>query len=313
LKQTAGYAADLHNHTTASDGSLTPTELISLAAEQGLAVVAVTDHDTMDGLTEALAAGKDRCIDVMPGIEITIRFTREIFTGSLHLLVYFDAMLLDNPEFCAMTRDTLEKGRGPALTRDRIEAINRVFAPGGTQPLLPEPLTEDHVYAHGDRISRRHFALALKTMGLSDKTLISSIIGNESPAYIPSGIPLSAVKPYLNRWPLTRVLAHPAAGSFPGDSHYREVLPPYEVVDMLIPEFMDAGLDGFEIEYPGHTESWKMRLRERMAQLGLSIESGGSDCHDDSERPLGIAGTTLEAVDAIRRCFRERMKDSVSQ
>lgn len=307
LRQKISYSADLHNHTTASDGSLTPSELVAKASEIGLKAVAVTDHDTIDGLAEALAAGKEHGIDVVPGIEITLRFTRTEFTGSLHLLVYFAAELLDNDKFCHETRELLAMGRGPALTRDRIAAINREFAPDGHHPLLPEPLTESHVYAHGDRISRRHFALALKAMGITDKEVISSIIGNDSPAYIPSGVPLESARNYLRTWPLTRVLAHPAAGSFPGESLYREVLPPFETVDRLLPEFLAVGLDGFEVEYPGHTEAWKQKLRTRMDALGLTVESGGSDCHDPVERPLGVAGTGMDAVNTIRECFRSRM------
>jgi len=304
VKKRAEFEADLHNHTTASDGSMTPWELVKTAAEMGLQAVSVTDHDTIEGLEEALSAGSACDVEVVPGLEITLRFTREFFRGSLHLLVYFSPDLLRHPPFIRAIEETVAKGRGPALTRARIQAVNRVFAPGSDRAILPEPLRESHVYAHGKRISRRHFALALKDMGITDSQTITDIIGNDSPAYIPSGIPLETLQPFLESWPLTRILAHPAAGSYPGESHYREVLPPFETVDRLIPEFMAAGLDGFEVEYPGHTAEWKQRLRSRMSTLGLRIETGGSDCHDSDARPLGVAGTSMKMVRAIQQNYQ---------
>lgn len=83
------YPIDLHSHSTASDGRLTPTQLVKLAAQNGLQTIALTDHDTTDGLDEALAAGKQHGITVVPGIEFTTRHEgRKGFIG-VHLLGYF--------------------------------------------------------------------------------------------------------------------------------------------------------------------------------------------------------------------------------
>ncbi|HUM72068.1 MAG TPA: PHP domain-containing protein, partial [Chloroflexota bacterium] len=78
---TRQFVADLHNHTTASDGEYTPTELVRAAAELGLRAVGVTDHDTLAGLDEALAAGHEAGIRVVPGVEVSLRFRRPYFTG----------------------------------------------------------------------------------------------------------------------------------------------------------------------------------------------------------------------------------------
>ena len=80
------FIADLHNHTTASDGEYTPTELIHKAAELGLEAIGVTDHDTLNGLDEALAAGAAVGLRVVPGVEVSLRFKRPYFTGTLHYL-----------------------------------------------------------------------------------------------------------------------------------------------------------------------------------------------------------------------------------
>ena len=294
------YEADLHNHTTFSDGSLTPAQLVCEAHKLGLKALGITDHDTIDGLNEALSAGKNYPIDIVTGVEFTVRFIEPFFTGSLHLLAYFKETLLDEKSFVKETSEILALGRGSALTRSRIESINTFFSPDSTEPLLPRPLTEEDVYAHGNRISRRHFALALKSMGIQDQNKINQIIGNASPAYVPSGSSLDTLKAYLQKWPLTLVLAHPAAGSFPGENVYREVLPPFEIVERLLPNFLDVGLAGLEIEYPGHTSEWKDRLQQYLVVKKLHIVTGGSDCHDRTDRPLGLSGVGIAEVEVLK-------------
>lgn len=298
--------ADLHNHTTASDGALKPFELVEWAHDLGIRTLGITDHDTIDGLAEALQAARKCQIDIQPGMEITIRFKEAFFTGSLHLLAYFRDPLLENDDFIRDAEFVLSQGRGEALTRARIEAINAWFAPGAPSPLLPRLLTSEDIYAHGDRISRRHFALALGDLGIADRETVNRIIGNDSPAYVPSGSPAGLIRDFVRRWPLALVLAHPAAGSFPGDNMYREVLPPFETVERLIPKFIDIGLAGFEIEYPGHTCEWKETLRQYASRLGLPIVTGGSDCHDRMTRPLGVAGVGMAEVDVLRRYLEKR-------
>jgi 3',5'-nucleoside bisphosphate phosphatase len=294
------YQADLHNHTTFSDGSLTPGQLVQKAHDLGLKVLGITDHDTIDGLKDAIHAGKRFSVDILPGVEITVRFIEPFFTGSLHLLAYFNENVLDNAHFVRETADMLARGRGTALTQTRIKAINAIFSPDGQEPLLPRMLKEEDLYAHGHRISRRHFALALNSLGIHDQKTINRIIGNSSPAYIPSGSSLATLRNYLLKWPLTLVLAHPAAGSFPSESIYREVLPPFETVDRLMKQFLDLGLAGLEIEYPGHTAAWRQQLREYLDAKKLRVATGGSDCHDTIDRPLGVAGVGMTEVEILR-------------
>ena len=293
--------ADLHNHTTCSDGELSPRELVAAARDRGIPVIAVTDHDTIEGVAEAVASGKEFGVTVVCGVEATVRFVTVLFRGSLHLLIYFPEPLLQDEAFVRGITDLLAMGRGEALTTARIEAINREFGPCGVNPMLARPLTESDVYRHGHRISRRHFALALNDLGITDTAQVSTILGNDSPAYIPSGIPIEPIGPFLKRWPVVAVLAHPAAGSFPGESHYKEVLPPIEVVEQLLPEFLAIGIEGLEIPYPGHTIELQERLRQIMTEKGLRVVTGGSDCHDRTGRPLGVAGITEAEYEVLRK------------
>lgn len=296
------FAADLHNHTIASDGEYTPTELVVEARDLGLTAVGVTDHDTLDGLDEALAAGEAAGIIVVPGVEVSLRFRRPYFVGTLHYLLYIPRDLLADGEFRQLAMNTFGKGRGPGLVRARVAAINAEFGPDGNQPILKRDLTADEIEALSPNVTRRHFALALKENHGLGKEQISSLIGNDSVSYVPSGIEPSQLTPLLHKYPqLVRVFAHPAAGSYPGESLYREVLPPVEIVDRLMPEFLDddlLGLDGLEVNYPGHVAEHREMMAEWAREYGL-IQMGGSDCHDRMDRPLGVAGVSQEELDIL--------------
>ncbi|MBK7919731.1 MAG: PHP domain-containing protein [Chloroflexi bacterium] len=298
------YVADLHNHTTASDGEYTPTELVNAARALGLQAIGVTDHDTLDGLDEALMAGEAAGIRVVPGVEVSLRFRRPYFTGTLHYLLYIPYALLPDPAFRQMAADIFSQGRGAGLVRARVAAINQAFGPQGETPLLVKALTAVEIETLAPNVTRRHFALALKENHGLNREQINQLIGNDSRAYVPSGIDPAQLTPLLRQYPqLVRVFAHPAAGSFPGVSLYNEVLPPLAVVERLLPEFLAEavlGLDGLEVNYPGHTPEHRLLLAQWAQQYGLLI-TGGSDCHDRVERPLGKAGVAADELDGLLR------------
>jgi predicted metal-dependent phosphoesterase TrpH len=297
---TRKIVADLHNHSTASDGDYTPAELVAAAGELGLQALALTDHDTSAGLAEALAAGRQAGVTVIPGVEVTLRFRRPQFVGSLHLLMYFHAALLEDPGFEQALGEVLGQGRGEALVKARVAAINAEFGPHGRQPQLGHPLSAEEVMSFGTNITRRHFAQALAELhGLHNRKQVAAIMGNDSPAYVPSGIDKDALRPLLERFPVVLVLAHPAAGSFPGENHYKEVLPPLDIVEALVPEFLELGIDGLEVHYPGHTPEHRELLLGWAARWGLPLVTGGSDCHDRARRPLGVEGVTQEELERV--------------
>jgi predicted metal-dependent phosphoesterase TrpH len=304
------FVADLHNHTTASDGEYSPTELIQEAKKLNLTAIGVTDHDTLNGLDEALAAGQELGIQVVPGVEVSLRFRRPYFVGTLHYLLYIPYALLDDAEFRQMATGIFGQGRGSGLVHARVNAINEEFGPNGNTPLLKKALTAQEIESLAPNITRRHFALALKENHGLDREQINQLIGNDSRSYVPSGIDPSQLTPLLHKYPqLVRVFAHPAAGSFPGESLYNEVLPPIETVDILMPEFLDddvLGLDGLEVQYPGHAPEHRTLIAEWAAKYKL-ITTGGSDCHDRVERPLGVAGVSQQELDTLlaRLNFKE--------
>ena len=296
------YVADLHNHTTASDGEYSPTELVQAGHALGLQAIGVTDHDTLNGLDEALAAGEQLGIRVVPGVEVSLRFRRPYFTGTLHYLLYIPYDLLQDNDFRQMATEIFSHGRGGGLVRARVEAINAEFGPNGNQPLLQRDLTAEEIEALATNVSRRHFAVALKENHGLDKEQVNMLIGNDSVAYVPSGIDPKQLTPLLKKYPqLVRIFAHPAAGSFPGQSLYNEVLPPIETVEILMPEFLDEdllGLDGLEVEYPGHAPEHRKLMAEWAQKYNL-ITGGGSDCHDRVDRPLGVAGVSQVELDTL--------------
>jgi hypothetical protein len=296
------FIADLHNHTTASDGEYQPAELVAAAAGLGFQAVGVTDHDTLNGLDEALAAGTAAGIRVVPGVEVSLRFKRPYFTGTLHYLLYIPYSLLSDNDFRRMAESIFSQGRGGGLVRARVAAINAEFGPSGVTPLLERELTAEEIEALADNITRRHFALALATNHGLNKEQVNQLIGNDSRAYVPSGIDPATLTPLLHAYPqLVRVFAHPAAGSYPGESLYNEVLPPIEVVEILLPEFLDEdllGLDGLEVEYPGHIAEHRQLVRGWAEKYGL-ITTGGSDCHDRVNRPLGVAGVNQAELNIL--------------
>lgn len=291
--------ADLHTHSTASDGDCTPVEVVQEAHALGLKAVALTDHDTLNGLDDALQAGKEYGLTVICGIEVSLRFKRPTLVGTIHYLVYFPSSLLYNRDFQATTADILHQGRGHHLVVERVAAINALFGPhGNVEPMLQQPLTIEEIEAEGTNITRRHFALALAQRHGLDREKVNRLIGNSSPAYVPSGVDLHQLRPLFERFSVVRVLAHAAAGSFPAPSIYNEVLPPVETVESMLPELFELGLDGLEVYYPGHTPDHIDRLNA-WAHTHRLLVTGGSDFHDRIRRPLGVAGVERSDLDAL--------------
>ena len=297
--------ADLHNHTRASDGDLSPGEMVARARNLGIGFLGITDHDTLGGLAAALAAGDALGVRIIPGVEVSVRFQTPDFTGTLHLLCYFPREQLGDKAFVHEFSQLLSRGRGEGLVRARMDKINRIFGPSGNEPILARELSFEDLSAYGKNLSRRHFALALEEkLGITDPDLRNRIIANNSPAYLPSGIDLSQLAPFLFTHPILPILAHPAAGSFPGKGHYKEVLPPFDIVTSLLPRFLDAGLRGLEVHYPGHTPELEAKLVKIAAQHGLLV-TGGSDCHGDGERPPGVAGMDKGEFDLFMAAFNQ--------
>lgn len=301
--------ADLHNHTRYSDGELSPTELWNTYRQAGYVAMAITDHDTLEGL-QGLLADRDHQPappEIVPGVELTLGIRTDEFCGSLHLLLYFPESLLQCPGFLPEMRRLFDMGRGPQLLERRLEALNRHLAGKGRRTRVRR--TDFNRFA--GRITRRNIFQVLLHHGLNDQEA-RHLLANDSPVYIPSGVDPAEARPILQQYPLVKILAHPAAGSFPGPSHYKEVYPPFETVRRLGRTFHQMfGLDGLEVYYPAHTPAYQQAIRDFGHELGVDLWTGGSDCHDLDGRPPHATG--MPAADWEKfRIFLIRKQEAIN-
>ncbi|MBI2239057.1 MAG: PHP domain-containing protein, partial [Actinobacteria bacterium] len=246
---------DLHAHTTFSDGTFTPSEeLVKLALERDLSVLAVTDHDTTGGLPEAAVAAEGTGLEIVPGVE----FSAEYRGASLHVLAYW--IDPEDSEFQAeLTRLRDSRLRRAELMVERLQELG--------YPISFERVRE---IAAGAPIIRPHIAQAMVEAGIvpTEKAAFDRFIADGGPAHVPKHAlhPLDAVD-LIRRAGGACVLAHP--GMWAGDR---------SVPDDLIDAMAGRGMAGLEVDHPDHTDEQRERYREMAERLGLVV-TGGSDCH----------------------------------
>jgi 3',5'-nucleoside bisphosphate phosphatase len=266
---------DLHCHTTASDGVLSPRELVERAHADGVSVIAVTDHDTIDGVDEAMRAGSELDVRVVAGIELSTRHDGR----NVHMLGYFvDIASL-------RLRDALS-----SIRNDRVERARRIV---DRLVELGYEVTMDDVLAHvrGGIVARPHIARALVARGYIERVrdaFTPELIADGGRADVPKQTltPLEAVL-LLREGGAVAVIAHPGVGHHEG---------PVQAVSVeLLTELRDRGLTGIEVDHPDHPPLVRDRLRELAAQLGL-IATGGSDFHGDPGHVLGAYTTSAETL-----------------
>lgn len=245
---------DLHVHTTASDGTMTPAELVFYAAKRGLKAVAITDHDTIDGLPEALEAGQKAGLEVVPGIEIGVDFT-----GEMHILGYFvDPLSPQLTEGLRLLRG-FRDGRNPRMAKN-LRALG-----------FEVTMDEVAQMAQGSVVGRPHFAAVLKEKGYV-KTIeeaFEKYLGEGKPAYDKKD----------GMTPRQGIELISAAGGIPVLAH-----PKYLAVqnDAQLGELLDTlagyGLQGIEAYYTGHTTLETAKFCRLAADRGLVV-TGGTDFH----------------------------------
>ena len=269
---------DLHTHTVYSDGTFTPRELLRLARERDLDVIALTDHDTMNGLADASAAAAEFGVELVPGIELSA-----VFEGSgVHILCYYP-----DPDDHAL-REELDRLREERARRGE-RMVEKLQA-------LGYPVTFERVrqIAQGGNVVRPHIAQALVEAGVvpSIKDAFSEeLIGAGGKAYVEKDAlhPLAAID-LIHRAGGVSVLAHPGTS--------REVSP---VSDALIEEFAAAGLDGIEAAHPDHPPDLEAKFVALAEDLGLCW-TGSSDCHGSIYDPvrLGMRTTPAEQLERLK-------------
>lgn len=275
---------DLHIHTTASDGSLTPTQVVQLARKKGFSLIAVTDHDTMGGVAEALEAGKKYNVDVVPGVEISSGVTLEV-----HMLGY--GMSPDHPVMKAMMED---------MRAARVERMERIIE---NLQKMGVPITVEEVEAvAGGAIGRPHIAQVLIAHGLVPdvRTAFREYIG-------------VGAKAYVERRKMTseQVVANIRdAGGVPVLAHGGLLRISEVELNQWIDSMAKKGLMGLECYHNAHTPQMERLLRAAAERNGLLV-TGGSDFHGTS-RPDVELGTGLSRWNDRQAC-RGRFLQAVAQ
>ena len=268
---TATSRVDLHCHTTVSDGGLSPRELVGRAADLGIEVLAITDHDTTEGVPAALAEGKRRGMVVVPGVEISAVSGRE----EIHLLGYF--VDSDDPGLQGL----LSRAREARRTRAR-KMLDRLTELG--LPVEWDRLVE--VSGGSGSIGRPHVATTLLEAGhvSSYDEAFDLWIGRGGPAYVERyKVRPEAATELLKKSGGLPVLAHPFIYSRDGRRRLGLDLKHW------LPRLRDAGLEGIEVYYPNYPPEARHHLLELAVQHGLLI-TGGSDFHG------GMLGNRLGSV-----------------
>jgi 3',5'-nucleoside bisphosphate phosphatase len=266
--------ADLHTHTYFSDGALSPSELLLRAREMGLSILSITDHDSIDGIDEALEQGRKLDVEVIPGVELSATLGHK----DIHILGY----LFDPSN--RQLQETLELFRHERLIRAEriVDKLNR----------LDLPLRFDSVLERAGRgaVGRPHIAAALVDEGLTTNysEAFESYIGDSGPAYEPKYriTPEDAVDIIANAGGIS-ILAHPG----------------WYISDEELLVLIRAGLDGIETVHPGH-DADRTRHYRGIASTYFLLESGGSDFHGGKRNDYIHFGTYTvgpECVNAMKR------------
>jgi len=272
----AGY--DLHVHTSRSDGTFTPTEAVELAVERGLTGVAITDHDTLEGLEEAAEAAGDR-IAVVPGIE----FSAEYEGASLHVLAYWIDPANDDlrAELRRLTDTRFRRGQ---LMVEKLQELG--------YPIDFERVRE---IAGSETIARPHVAEAMFEAGIvpNEKAAFTEeFIADGGRAWVPKHAldPMDSLT-LIGAAGGVCVLAHP--GMWKGQG---------SVPDGLIEAMAECGMVGLEVDHPDHDDAQREKYRAMAERLDL-VPTGASDCHGHRYDPvrLGCETTAGERFAELRR------------
>jgi predicted metal-dependent phosphoesterase TrpH len=266
--------ADLHLHTTYSDGALSPEELVTKAHQAGLQTIAVTDHDSVGAIDEASQCGKQLGMDIVPGVELSACTE----STEVHILGYF--VDVTSPEFLDALTSLREK---------RVKRIERIV---DKLNKLNIPITMDEVLVNksGDSLGRPHVANAMVSQGhaVSYYQAFNKYLGDGRPAF--------EKKDCFS--PQETIDLIGAAGGLSFLAH-----PGMSLGDGFVKQLIDQGLDGIEVVHPSHSPEAVRYYRDIVGQYYL-LECGGSDFHGglkNDEHLLGKISIPLSTVEAMRR------------
>ncbi|MBQ6222628.1 MAG: PHP domain-containing protein [Solobacterium sp.] len=245
---------DLHSHSTCSDGTLTPAELVSLAEEKGLSALALTDHNTAEGLKEFMEAGKKSTVITVPGCEFTTEWHRK----EIHIVGLFF-----REEYWQEITDFLELVNIAKTNANKILIDNLVKA--GYEITFEEVAA----LSGSDIFNRSHVARILEQKGYvpTVSAAFDTLLKEGNGFYIPARrITSAAAVRFIKTFEATAIVAHPLLN-----------LTPEELREFL-PEMKEAGLDAIETEYTEFTPEMKKTAVSLAEEFSLK-QSGGSDFH----------------------------------
>jgi predicted metal-dependent phosphoesterase TrpH len=258
-----GYV-DLHLHTTASDGVMTPSEVVRYAKAKGLQAIAITDHDTIEGLEEGLSEGRKIGFEVIPGIEISAEHS----SGSMHLLGFFidihHALLNERLGYLQKARAE----RNPKI----VENLNRL----GIEMTYEEVLKA----SGGGQVGRPHIAQVLFEKGYvrSFQEAFDRFLRKGAQAYVEKFrfSPKESIH-FIKEAKGIAVLAHPNTLNMNG----------YSELENLVLQLVKEGLKGIEVYYPEHNVLDVAKYKTLAERHGLLI-TGGTDYHGIEKNGLDI-------------------------
>lgn len=274
---------DFHVHSNASDGSLSPRDVIRKASEEGLDVIAITDHDTTAGIGEAVAAGKEFGVTVIPGVEISIDFQ----PGTNHLCGYFIDIENDQLRSGLQFVQDARRNRNPII----VQKLNDL----GLEITMPEIIEQ----AGGDQIGRPHFAKVLLKKGYvkDTKEAFNKYLAKGAPCYMDKQrLSLEHAAKMIKVAGGVTVLAHPAELRFNTEKEYRDYFQCAK----------DAGVGGIE-SYSSHHSAEQNAMFRQMADELQMFSTGGSDFHGETKPKIRL-GVFAEHVEIGINELTKRMK-----
>jgi len=261
---------DLHTHSVRSDGTFTPSELVRLARERDLDVIALTDHDTTEGLPEAAAAANQEGVELVPGVEFSATYQG----SSIHILGYW----IDDQE--QELSDELQRLRDDRLRRGErmVQKLQELGYPISFQRVLE--------ISGGRNVVRPHIAQALVEAGVvatEEDAFTAELIADAGLADVQK----HALAP-LDALALIRRAGGVCALAHPGMWAAQRPVP-----DELIETMAESGMAGLEVDHPDHTPEMRARYRAMAARLGLAA-TGASDCHGTRYEPIRLGTCTTD-------------------
>jgi hypothetical protein len=280
---------DLHIHSTASDGTFTPTEILAMAVRAGLGAIAITDHDSIAGSREALLEGVPPGLGFLTGVEISAEPPPSYpGSGSIHILGY--AIRLDDPELNRALEKLQEarKNRNPEIIRN----LKRLGIPISLEEVVRE--------AGEGQPGRPHIAALLVKKGVvgSIDEAFDRYLGNGKPGYVDkSRIECSRAIELINTAGGIPVLAHPCLLELETEAQIEE----------LLQELIVMGLKGLEVFFTDHTAEQTRRFAELAARHQL-LMTGGTDFHGATlpDVRMGVGKGSLHVPYAIYERLIER-------